>query len=214
MRSVLNLIFAPKCLFCDELCDYQQVCDNCDMLFQRLDGDFSGPHLKRIWFRRAVSLFSYEGKIKKALCDYKYLRRLEFASFFSDLIVNRISLMGNYDCVIPVPLHRFRLFKRGFNQSSFMARLISKRLHIPCKYSYLKRCKNIPSQVGLKRDDRLKNARGAFAVVDKKGMLKGLKVLLIDDVITTGSTVNECAKVLVKNGDCGIVDVISIARTL
>jgi len=51
-------------------------------------------------------------------------------------------------------------------------------------------------------------------VVDKKGMLKGLKVLLIDDVITTGSTVNECAKVLVKNGDCGIVDVISIARTL
>jgi ComF family protein len=112
------------------------------------------------------------------------------------------------DCLLPVPLHSSRLRQRGFNQSIEIARVIAKRLQIPIVHDAVIRRRSTESQTGLTAKQRQKNIRGAFDVV---GDLAGKHVLIIDDVVTTGSTVNELAKVLKRKG-VKRVGVLSIAR--
>jgi ComF family protein len=96
-----------------------------------------------------------------------------------------------------VPLNPVRLKERGYNQSALIAQQLSNITRIPFSVHLLKRLRNTPSQTKLSREQRKENVKGAFAV---QGNVEGKRVLLIDDVITTGSTLNECAKVLKQNG--------------
>jgi ComF family protein len=114
--------------------------------------------------------------------------------------------------VIPVPLHREKLKVRGYNQSEIIAKIISRIIKKDYKAKILLKIKNTPSQTNLKKAARKVNLINAFGICNaKKDILKGKMVLLVDDVVTTGATVNECSKVLLKNGVKG-VRVISIAR--
>ncbi len=116
-----------------------------------------------------------------------------------------------YDLIIPVPLHIKRLRKRGFNQAVFLCREIEKRHTVPLDVSSLRRVRYTESQVGLNEDERVKNIKGAFDV--QGGVFKGLKTLLVDDIFTTGATVNECSRVLRKAG-ADRVDVLTLARVV
>ena len=103
----------------------------------------------------------------------------------------------NFTLVTGVPLHKSRQKERGFNQSSLIAEKVADYLSIPFDENVLKRVKNTKIQSGLVRKERMKNIRGAFELVED---VKGKKVLLVDDVWTTGSTMRECVKVMKKNG--------------
>ncbi len=118
------------------------------------------------------------------------------------------------DCtlIIPVPLHRKRLRERSFNQSLILAREISRRHSIPINFNVLKRKVHTEPQVSLGKADRGPNVRGAFEVVEKKA-ITGEKILLVDDVYTTGSTVKECARVLRTNGAAEVA-VLTLARAV
>jgi ComF family protein len=111
--------------------------------------------------------------------------------------------------LVPVPLHRSRLAERGFNQSLELARVIARRLGIDCAASALARSRATPSQTGLDARARHRNVRGAF-VADAR-YLAGKRIALIDDVITTGATVRECARVL-RGAGAARVEVWAVAR--
>jgi ComF family protein len=116
------------------------------------------------------------------------------------------------EVVIPVPLHRRRLWWRGFNQAAILAAEIARRIGAPLDTAALIRTRATRPQTARHHDDRIRNVRGAF-VVRAPGRIAGRRVLLVDDVMTTGATVDECARTLVRSGATS-VDVFTLARVL
>ena len=116
-----------------------------------------------------------------------------------------------YNYAVPVPLHKSKLRERTYNQSDYICRGISKELNIKPLEKCLARTRYTKTQTKLSITEREENVRGAFALNPKYGdLIKGKNIILVDDVITTGSTILECARVLKENG-CGEVTVCSIA---
>jgi len=118
----------------------------------------------------------------------------------------------DFSLVMPVPLHPIRLRERGFNQSVILAREIARRLSIPLDFMTLKRYIYTEPQIHLGKEERLTNVKGVFGVVNKEKILDR-NIILIDDVYTTGSTVKECARVLMKSGASSVA-VLTFARAV
>ncbi len=110
--------------------------------------------------------------------------------------------LSGIDAILPVPLHPSRERERGFNQAYILAKLLSRRHGVPVLKGLLRRIRPTPPQAG-KRRERIRNVRGAFRVHHPE-QIRGRSILLVDDVYTTGATVNECARVLMKAGARGV----------
>jgi ComF family protein len=134
----------------------------------------------------AIRLFKYHGKV--ALADA-----------LGDLMWAALRQPPDVDLIMPVPLHPSRLREREFNQSLLLADRLNRRLRLPLSHTNLVRLRRTEPQTELSRAERLKNLRKAFAVL-RPGEVADKRVLLVDDVMTTGTTVNECAKALRKAG--------------
>lgn len=119
---------------------------------------------------------------------------------------------GDYDVVIPVPLHWRRLWWRGFNQAALLAGEVARRLNLPLDTTAMSRRRFTTPQTSRHHDERIKNVRRAFAVI-KPERVRNRRVLIVDDVMTTGATVDECARVLIAAGAAS-VDVFTLARVL
>jgi len=161
-------------------------------------------------FSSARSIAVYDGVLLDAIHRFKYNGKTSIAKPLGSIMADRLP-PNNYDIIVPVPLHKKRLKHRGFNQSLLLARKISKRHKIPIDYLNLIRERLTEPQIKLKGKERLKNVKGAFAVRDKS-VFKNKNVLIIDDVYTTGATINECARVLKKAGVKGVY-ALTLART-
>ncbi|GAB4538538.1 MAG: hypothetical protein Fur0020_07450 [Thermodesulfovibrionia bacterium] len=148
-------------------------------------------------FEYARSYGIYEGAIEEAIKLLKYHGVKRLSRPLSDLLFSLP--LPPVDVIIPVPLHGKRLKERGFNQSAIIGRHISRGIGMPLLINSLIRTRDTLPQVGLNAKDRKRNIKGAFSVQDKKGIYKK-RVLLIDDVLTTGSTARECSKVLKMAG--------------
>jgi len=154
-------------------------------------------------FDIARSPYIYEGLLMTAIHELKYARKTSLARSLGPLLASYAARwLGNPVeklLVMPVPLHPRRLRQRGFNQSLLLARHVASRLEADLDCFSLRRTRFTQPQTNLTSDERKKNVRRAFGVVETSS-LKGRAVLLIDDVATTGSTLNECARVLKKTG--------------
>lgn len=209
--NLLNLLFPKKCLNCGRVGDY--LCSSCLQLIpwhteakclvceKRAIGGYSHPGCLGAWgLDRAILLAYYRGPIRKVVQGLKYKKLADEQYFITNLIASRLDKDDLKDFVVTsVPLHFTREFSRGFNQSKLLADGLASRIILVYKDNLIYRSSVIISQVELDKNDRARNVRGAFKVYDKKQVL-GAKILLIDDVITTGATVSECAKVLKRNG--------------
>lgn len=163
-------------------------------------------------YTRAWALYPYRPPLQDALCLFKYQGKVSLASPLSALMTDRLPQLDFVDVIMPVPLHRDRLRQREFNQSLLLADQIGRYLNIPVSYTNLIRSAHAPAQTTLSRKSRLKNLRRAFSV-RHPGAIVNRRVLLIDDVFTTGTTVNECAKTLRRAGS-GDVFVLTLGRTV
>ena len=174
-------------------------------------GHFCGPcRQKPPAFDRALSPYRYAGVLEKAIRLFKYRRRDALATPLADLMLVWADRLPSVSLVIPVPLHPGRLQHREFNQALLLADRIADRLGLPLSFEQLVRVRATRPQTELDRKERARNVRRAFAVRQPAG-LEGQQVLLVDDVLTTGATVNECAKVLRRAG-VESVTVLTLAR--
>jgi ComF family protein len=166
-------------------------------------------------FDYAHSLFHYEDDIIKLVHQLKFSEKITYARTIGEMLLLKLQdeiLATNEkpECLLPVPLHKARLRQRGFNQSIEIARVIAKKLEIPMVIDAVVRQRSTDSQTGLNAKLRQKNIKGAFRIEHE---FNYKHVLIIDDVVTTGSTVNELAKLLKRN-KVKRVGVLSIARAL
>jgi len=161
---------------------------------------------------RAVARFE-EGPARRLVHRLKYSDRAELARPMARWMARAgADLLAEADLLVPVPLHALRLWRRRFNQAAALAREISREAGRPCDVGALKRVKATKSQVGLTRAQRADNVQGAFRVADGAAV-RGRNVLLIDDVLTSGATVNAASRVLLRAG-AARVDVLVFARVV
>lgn len=163
-------------------------------------------------FGRARAAALYEGTARDLVHRLKYNDRLDLARVMARMMGSAgHELVGGADLVVPVPLYRWRLWRRRFNQAALLARLVARRAGLPCDVRALARVKATRSQVGLTRHQRALNLQGAFRVpAAARPRIAGRRVLLIDDVMTTGSTGNAAARALIRGGAAS-VDLLTFA---
>ncbi|MCH7472801.1 ComF family protein [bacterium] len=165
---------------------------------------------ERIGVAKARSLLVYNEAVRVLLAEFKYRRHLGVGKELAARLLQWIdegwpSVFDEpdaaFDLVVPVPLHRKRLRQRGFNQSALIARMVAQRASLRYSPEVLIRWRPTPTQVGLTASQRMKNVRGAFRVPEaRRGALAGKRVLLIDDLMTTGATLASCANTLKRAG--------------
>ncbi|MGO4572203.1 ComF family protein [Microvirga sp. 2TAF3] len=166
-------------------------------------------------FGRARAVTEYGETASALVHRLKYGDRLELARALGLMMVRAgAELLKEADVIVPVPLHRWRLWRRRFNQAMALATIVSDESGIPCDPFLLARVKSTRQQVGLTKAQRQENLQGAFRVpADAKARLKGKRVLLIDDVLTTGATANAASRALLRGGAAS-VDVLAFARVV
>jgi ComF family protein len=233
-HAPIDFFFPPRCSFCGEPREGlipAGVCSACLGHFRRVApprcprcgvgfaSDVGEDHLcsdclgGNGHFTKARALAHYEGILPEIISRFKYRGDSRLAKPLGDLLADYEDpdfSFRDYRLVVPVPLHPRRLRRRGFNQSLLLARRISRRYSLPLNFTALRRIRATAPQTELSGAERQKNIRGAFAVFHEKTIAEKT-ILLIDDVFTTGATVEECAKVLLKAG-ARQVDVLTLAR--
>ena len=143
----------------------------------------------------------YNDTARKLVLSYKHGRKIALAPMLAGMIRARIAGLDGKWFALPVPLHRIRLWQRGFNQSALLARELSKADGIELLVDGLIRTKSTPALGGLGRNQRAKTLQGAIAINPKhKATLKSAQILLVDDVLTSGATTNACVSVLKRAG--------------
>lgn len=230
--SLLDIIFPKRCMFCMEFTGNADICITCWMKIKWISQSSAccicgAPMRYKIYekctpcientpiYDKAVSVFEYDEFSKRAIINLKhndstYLAKTFAGLMYRDFVQARLTC----DVITIVPMYRNKLLKRMYNQSALLARYISKMSNIHLDPHMIEKIKNTLPQEGLSSELRMKNLHGAFIVREKKKpLIQNKSILLIDDVITTGSTANECAKVL-KHAGAKQVSVLTIAKTI
>jgi ComF family protein len=167
------------------------------------------------YFSIARAMFSYETMILEAIHRFKY--RHDFfvgetlAAWMADYPFPDMDFL-QYSLILPVPLHIKRLRERGFNQSLILSYALGKKRKIPVDFSLLKRKKFTETQTGMHKNERKLNIKGAFQITDER-KTAGQSIILVDDVFTTGATVNECSRAL-REAKADKIAVLTLARVL
>jgi len=196
---MIHLIFPPKCTLCQKVLSKEEtdLCHDCrenTEIFKIAKSKI--PHVAH-W----TALWYYKKNVRKSIHRYKFGRRRHYAAVYGRLLALKLSgaLTENIDILSWVPISPLRKLKRGYDQAELLCRAIGKELGIPVR-PVLKKIRHTPPQSGLQGAARRRaNIVGAYKTIQPES-LAGKRILLIDDVVTTGSTVSECAKVLLFAG--------------
>ncbi|MDA8428832.1 MAG: ComF family protein [Geobacteraceae bacterium] len=235
LHAVLDFLFPPLCHICRAYIPSAgpvHICPACHERLQPIDsplcavcgfpfvgagddhvcGDCSTSHHH---FDAARAAVVYEGASRDLIHAFKYRNKTHLRRPLALLTIERLSAFVRLrasDLIVPVPLHRKRLRSRGFNQAVLLGELFSRHWEMPLDRHNLRRIRWTEPQVNLSASDRRANVKGAF-FIQNPDAIHGRRVLLVDDVLTTGSTVEECA-VMLKNAGAVDVTVITVARAL
>lgn len=223
--KIIDLIFPQtiKCFICGREIAKGGVCESCHPNLPWIEGNIcircGGIVIgegdvcnecagEKFYFKKNYSLFNYVDEIQKAILSFKNGKKY-LGSYFSELI--REYLTSNKiecDVIIPMPVHANRLKDRGFNQSEILVEGLVDKFNIDKEI--LVRVKDTPHQTGLNKENRKVNLKDAFQVLDKE-KIKDKVLLLIDDIYTTGTTLNESSKTLLNGGAKEVIG-LSLAR--
>ncbi len=232
-ESLLTLLFPPLCSFCDSLgarsvtglCASclealsplpSPVCERCGLPVAGLSDSramvcgrcLTNPPA----YTRARYGYLYSGGLKEGIVRFKYAGKLYQSRTLGSLLVDAFTRhfsARDFDLIVPVPIHRKRLVARGFNQALILAEKLAEATGIPLDRSCFGKIRDTPPQVGLRRPERLKNLKGSFGVIRQSAILRR-RVLVIDDVATTGATIAEATQTLLAAGAAG-ADALALA---
>lgn len=228
--GLLDLVYPPKCLVCGDmqskyLCAEclseivfinppPPICSRCGAPNQENGcGECRGVEFA---FDSARGVGIYDGALKEAIHQLKYSGHEVIAPVLGMLIVDHLKsrsiFISQIDCIVPMPIHASRLRQRGFNQSELLAREIGRAFELPILPRTLIRGRATRPQVELSVEERLPNVDGAFEVV-RSDAVSGRRVLLVDDVFTTGSTSDSASRAL-RDAGAGEVHVLTLARSV
>lgn len=212
------------CLICGEVASENGICAACLADLPRrpptacpvcalpaLNGGPCGQCLRDVPnYDATLAVFDYAFPVDRLVQALKYRHQLSVATFFAaEVRALGLAQAGDVDLVLPMPLHPHRLAERGFNQAVEIARPLAQAAGLPMALGQISKVRDTPSQATLGRDERLLSPRGVFrcdCVVD------GLHVLVVDDVMTTGATLNELARCLKQHGARRVTNLV-VART-
>lgn len=206
--NLIELIYPRTCGMCEEI-SKSYLCSKCKLKIKNLL-KLNTVVCKDKCFNSHTYLFKYEEGIRDKLLKYKFRDYSYLYKFFSEIIINNCNLKNNYDIILPVPIHKKRKAKRGYNQSELIAKEIAKNINVEYSNKVLIKTIDTVPQSTLNQRKRMSNVLGIYKVINEQKIDKK-SILLIDDIFTTGSTVNECSKVLKQNG-AKLVDVLTIAK--
>jgi ComF family protein len=220
-RALSSLFFPPVCVFCTaaledtdtSLCEScteslriipDTVCGQCGMpvpgLLSKTEGVCGRCLAHPPRYERARYAVEYTGPLRDTLIRFKFSGVLHAGKGLGEVLLSafcRYFAPGEFDVILPVPLHRNRLAVRGFNQVVVLGEQLSSTTGIPLDRTSFRKIKDTPPQVGLSRSERINNLRGSFGI-SRPERIRGKSVLLIDDVATTGSTIAEAAKIIAR----------------
>lgn len=233
LGELINLLYPAICRGCSKKIDKfdRNICDDCAKKIKerlppfcikcgrQLKGD---PELMAMcqncekdkpFFDKAWSACHYDNLLKNLIHDFKYKKIISLSKDFTALLINFMKkhhIGRDSQIILSIPMHPDRLFQREINHADILAKALGKNLGIPYSGNTLKKTKNTSLQSKLKRDARIKNLRSSFYLKDKS-IVHNKNIMLVDDLFTTGSTVNECSRLL-KDSGAGYIEVITLAR--
>lgn len=195
----LNFIYPPVCGICGKI-NKKRLCTKCKNRLKKYKInkiiDFKSDSTKH--FDYQIKPFLYKDIIRTKILDYKFNEHAYLYETFEKMILNNKKIYGflkNYDIILYVPMYRLSKFKRGYNQTELIARKIAKTLGIEFVKNNLVKTKNTKKQSTLTKLERKNNIKNAFKITDSKAIYNK-NVILFDDIYTTGSTVNECSRII------------------
>lgn len=212
LKLVLDLLYPPVCGICGKI-DQKELCPKCAIKLKQWEKAklYAYPHT---YFEKHFYLFPYEGIIREKLIQYKFQNQSYLSTFFAKSLLNHKKMsriLEKYDIIIPVPMYRKKEKRRGYNQTALIAREIAKAYkNLVYDGKSLQKIKDTKMQSSLDKTERRKNIKNAYKVINQQ-KIKDKKIILLDDIYTTGSTVNECSKVLKQSGAKEIL-VVTIAK--
>jgi ComF family protein len=233
-QQVMNIILPPRCILSGEIVDQPGMlaphlwselefiadpsCSRCGYPFD-FDVEKGAQCTECMQdpppYTAARSPLRYSDTSRNLVLGFKHADKLHAVTAFVPWLARAgAPLLTEADYLVPVPLHRWRLMRRRYNQASVIAKALGRHCDLPVLADGLARVRHTPSQGHLDIKDRARNVRSAFAVKDKhKAALRGKTVVLIDDVYTTGATVKECTRIMLKAG-VQSVHVLTLARVV
>jgi len=239
LKSLIMFIYPAQCRFCKQTLDPSHgyyICRNCWEAIKPVETPFCEicgyplsqfPALPEkvyscrncpddVRFRRARSITDYDSAAGEAIRLLKYHGKTVMAKRLADLMAKAMPSFLNiedYDCIIPVPIYKKKRRQRGYNQMELIGRIFSSKTGLYMNIVSLIKIKDTQPQASLSLKERKTNVKDAYKVIDPD-LIAGKRILLIDDVYTTGTTVNECAKTLLTQGKANYIDVFTIARRI
>ena len=201
LNQILDIIYPPVCGFCGKL-NKNSLCNKCKIRIEK-NAIYKIEDYRETtsFFDEHLYLFPYDGEIREEILNYKFNEKSYLYRTFLEFIKNSEKIctqIKKYDIIMPIPISKKRMKQRGYNQSTLIAKGISKMFNIEYKEKVLVKIKDNKPQSELGQNERSINVQGAYKIKAQKQVFQK-KILLIDDIFTTGNTANECAKALKKN---------------
>ena len=229
LKATKDLIFPPLCFVCGKKTAAALLCLECDSKIEFLNpplcrgcsrpvGEDSflcrGCKKKAYFYTKAMSITAYREPMVSMIHDFKYRHCDYLGDFLSSIMIKHLTKLGfrphYYDCITSVPAHHLKLKERGYNQASLLAKPIANHFKITFRDDIIYETRYRPSQVKLKGSQRKENIKNCFGA---RNNLEYKNILLVDDIFTTGATVNTCAKILRKQGAENIT-VLTLSKAL
>lgn len=200
---IINIFLPKRCIYCNKILDYNKefsICDRC--ILPALNKEIPKRDFVEKSFDAVLCATYYEKNVRYAMIKFKFKAVTKLADTFSNMMLIKVKEDYRYLCsdmITSVPLSEKRFKERGYNQSHLLAKNLSSKLNIPYNENLLVKIKDIPKISKLTLSQRRKIVKGVYKI-NNNFDIRGKRIVLIDDIFTTGSTVNECARILKKNG--------------